>query len=353
MNRHNLGCQASKILIASIAVGLMAGCEQEQRETYYPVTEAGQTSDAPQFCIKGYGDKASINEQFVAMSHLIKDSANAKLISVDTAPACTYVGVVKNVSTGKTTKLFALPTINESGEAGSKTHYIAGDMFNVNGVPSATYQDATPELAKTSLAAPQTATSAKNPVKRTSSTLQAGDALKYNPHIDFFGGLSEKQDVLEKQLSMLEYGYNLEGATVNPEGDLRMVIFYDPFCPHCHDLYKKLRLNTSFAQRWVPISLGLDERGAHLGGMIAVHSKTDNEKGVELMNQVMLTERLPPLREKDKKLAEMVSDSNTQFILPILIQEKAGSPFLFVETGGGEIEFFPGVPNLLQIKKWE
>ena len=349
MNRYNRGCQASKVLLASIAVGLIAGCEQQQSKTYYPVNEAGQASDASQFCIKGYGDKASINEQFVAMSHLIKDSENAKLISVDTAPACTYVGVVKNVSTGKMTKLFVLPTINENGEAGAKTHYIAGDMFNADGLPSTTYKDPT---------APKPAAPAEVPekprrvIEEPSPTLQAGDALKYNPHIDFFGGLSEKQDVLEKQLSMLEYGYNLDGATVNPEGNLRMVIFYDPFCPHCHDLYKKLRLNTSFAQRWVPISLGLDERGAHLGGMIAVHSKTDNEKGVEMMSQVMLADRLPLLKAKDKALAEMVSDSNTQFILPILIQEKAGSPFLFVETGGGRVEFFPGVPDLLQIQKW-
>jgi hypothetical protein len=307
-------------------------------------------------CGPTFKSEASINQQFVAISQLIKDDPHSKLISVEVASGCTYRAAIRDTQTNAVTNIFSLPS-NQGGV------FIAGDMLASNGAP-VLFQKSNPNGTPHKPIATSTSASADSPSKKAPQApdmeptpLTTSTALKHNPHLEFYGGLGGEKDVITKKRKMLSYAYNLPGATINPSGKLKMVVFYDPFCPHCHDLYERLKTNINFSQRWVPISLGLDKEGPFVGGVIARQAEYDNDKGVAIMDRVMLKNaqrldlsRLASLAPRER--SEMVSNNNTQFILPVLIQEKAGSPYLFIETAKGDIDFFAGVPDLLQVKKW-
>lgn len=314
-------------------------------------------------CGPAFKSEASINQQFVAISQIIRDDPHSKLLSVEVASGCTYRADIRHTQTNAVTSIFSLPS-NQGGV------FIAGDMLASNGAPVLFQESntngtphkpvATPTSASPTVIMSDNSSSKKAPQQAPDmehAPLTTSTALKHNPHLEFYGGLGGEKDVITKKRKMLSYAYNLPGATINSSGKLKMVVFYDPFCPHCHDLYERLKTNIDFNQRWVPISLGLDKEGPFLGGVIARQAAYDNDKAVEIMDRVMLKNSQRPDLSRLASLAprersEMVSNNNTQFILPVLIQEKAGSPYLFIETAKGDIDFFAGVPDLLQVKKW-
>ncbi|MDA8663420.1 hypothetical protein N9L66_00470 [Porticoccaceae bacterium] len=362
----NTNIQTKKIVVTvmlSAFMGIMIGCTKGDQHT-----QSGLNPSKSEDIVLSLEEVAllekddEINRHFVKMSHLIKDNPNEKLVSVEVSPSQTYRGIIKNSLTGETRNLFAI----RGG------FYISGEMYDSSGMLVGEKEDAVDNAEKSPLindlalarTREDTSTSIEDPAERAqkksqieiqkdpSPTIQPNEAIKHNPHLEFFGTLANKATIEEKQRYLLNYGYELNGATVNPGGKLKMVIFYDPFCPHCHNLYKKLKANADFAQRWVPISMGLDQRARHLGGMIALAGKANNQKAIQIMDHVMGSNLIPALAPEGKERLEAISDLNTQFILPILIQEKAGTPYSFIETAGGGTEFFEGVPSLLQIKNW-
>jgi hypothetical protein len=299
-------------------------------------------------CVESFGSERDINKTFMKTSSSIASISAARVLSVTTAPGCTYKIVINNPVSKKTETIYKLPIADT---------YIVGRMlssemlFNRPAIldeKSETIEKPKPPKASSSNS--DIARTETNNLKQQEPIDDSQSGLNNNPHLSFFTSSATVADSQERGMRMLDYAMDLPGTQVG-KGPQKMAVFYDPFCTYCHSLYAKLKSNTNFTQRWIPISLGLHERGASLGGLIARTSKDNNTGGKNLLDKIMINNILPT-KSTQTTYDEYTSMVNTQFILPILIQAKAGSPFIFVETAQGGVELFPGVPDMLTVKKW-
>lgn len=299
-------------------------------------------------CMENFGSEREINKTFMETSSSIASMSAARVLSVTAAPGCTYKIVINNPVSKKTETIYKLPIADT---------YIVGRMLSSEALfsrpaildekPQTTEKPKPPKATPSNTDIARTET---NNLKQQEPTNDSQTGLNNNPHLSFFTSISAVADSQERGMRMLDYAMDLPGTQIG-DGIQKMAVFYDPFCTYCHSLYAKLKSNTNFTQRWIPISLGLHERGASLGGLVARTSKDDNAGGQKLLDKIMINNVLPK-KSTQTTYDEYTSMVNTQFILPILIQAKAGSPFIFVETAQGGVELFPGVPDMLTVKQW-